>query len=45
MRRTVLAAAVALAAGVGAFAQGGRPASPAGTAATEVQGKYDTSGA
>src|SRR5262245_56771867 len=26
------------------LAQGGRPASPAGTAATEVLGKYDTSG-
>jgi hypothetical protein len=28
-----------------AFAQGNRPASPAGTAATEIGGKYDTSGA
>jgi hypothetical protein len=26
------------------LAQGGRPASPAGTAATEVLSKYDTSG-
>jgi hypothetical protein len=37
--------AVALAAGASLIAQGNRPASPAGTAATQVQGKYDTSGA
>ena len=45
-RNVVLAAAVvALALGAGPLAQGNRPASPAGTAATQVQGKYDTSGA
>ena len=37
--------AIALGLGAGLIAQGNRPASPAGTAATEVQGKYDTSGA
>jgi hypothetical protein len=46
MSRTLIAiAAAALAMTVGLFAQGGeRPASPAGTAATQVGGKYDTSG-
>jgi Protein of unknown function (DUF2911) len=37
--------AVAVAASAALTAQGNRPASPAGTAATQVQGKYDTSGA
>jgi hypothetical protein len=46
MTRKVLAvAAAAFAASTVMMAQGNRPASPAGTAATEVQGKYDTSGA
>ena len=46
MTRALLATtAVALACGAGLIAQGGRPASPAGTAATQVLGKYDTSGA
>jgi Protein of unknown function (DUF2911) len=46
MTRTLMAAsALVLGVGAAALAQGGRPASPAGTAATEVQGKYDTSGA
>lgn len=46
MTRTLMAAsALVLGLGAAALAQGGRPASPAGTAATEVQGKYDTSGA
>jgi hypothetical protein len=38
-------AAVAFVAGAGLIAQAGRPASPAGTAATEIGGRYDTSGA
>src|SRR6476660_2422635 len=42
--RLIAAGAVALACSVVTMAQGGRPASPAGTAATEVGGKYDTSG-
>src|SRR5580765_1594292 len=42
--RLIAAGAVALACSVVTIAQGGRPASPAGTAATEVLGKYDTSG-
>jgi len=42
--RLIAAGAVALACSVVTMAQGGRPASPAGTAATEVLGKYDTSG-
>ena len=42
--RLIAAGAVALACGVVTMAQGGRPASPAGTAATEVLGKYETSG-
>src|SRR5436190_4561388 len=46
MKRTVIATgAAALVFGAALFAQGGRPASPAGTAATEIGGKYDTSGA
>ena len=46
MTRTLMtASALVLGLGAAALAQGGRPASPAGTAATEVQGKYDTSGA
>jgi DUF2911 family protein len=46
MTRTVIAtAAAALALGAALAAQGGRVASPAGTAATEIGGKYDTSGA
>jgi DUF2911 family protein len=44
MTRTLLAAAVAVALSGGLLAQGNRPPSPAGTAATQVQGKYDTSG-
>ena len=35
----------ALVLGAGLLAQGGRPASPAGSSATQVGGKYDTSGA
>ena len=42
--RVFAASAIVLAFGAGITAQGGRPASPAGTAATEVLGKYDTSG-
>ena len=42
--RVFAASAIALAFGAAIAAQGGRPASPAGTAATEVLGKYDTSG-
>jgi hypothetical protein len=46
MTRNVLAvAAVALVMSAGLIAQGRRPASPPGTAATEIGGKYDTSGA
>jgi DUF2911 family protein len=45
MRNVLAATAIAVAAGAGLVAQGNRPASPAGTAATEVLGKYDTSGA
>jgi hypothetical protein len=42
MTRKVFAiGTVALAIGAGLFAQGRRPASPPGTAATEVGGKYD----
>jgi len=48
-RRLIATGAVALAmaaAGAAVLAQGGgRPASPAGTAATEILGKYDTTGA
>src|SRR5580765_1974973 len=42
--RVFAASAIVLAFGAAITAQGGRPASPAGTAATEVLGKYDTSG-
>ena len=42
--RLIAAGAVALACSVVTMAQGGRPASPAGTASTEVLGKYETSG-
>ena len=46
MKRTLLATtSVALLSAGSLIAQGGRPASPAGTAATQVLGKYDTSGA
>jgi hypothetical protein len=41
MKNLIAAAAAVLATSGLLFAQGGRPASPAGTAATEVQGKYD----
>jgi len=44
-RKLMAASALALAASAGVLAQGNRPASPAGTAATEVLRKYDTSGA
>src|SRR3954449_6705244 len=44
-RKLLATAAVAFAVSAGVIAQGNRPASPAGTAATEVLGKYDTSGA
>ena len=40
-RRSTTAAAVAFAMSALMVAQGGRPASPAGTAAVEVGGKYD----
>jgi hypothetical protein len=43
MTRKLLAAAIALVTSGGLLAQG-RPASPAGTAATEIGGRYDTSG-
>jgi hypothetical protein len=43
--RLLATGAMALAIGATMWAQGGRPASPAGTAATEIGGKYDTSGA
>ncbi len=46
MMRTLTATlAVALAATVPVLAQGGRPASPAGTAATQIGGKYDAKAA
>jgi hypothetical protein len=45
IRKLMTAGAMTLAMGAFMFAQGGRPASPTGTAATEVGGKYDTSGA
>jgi len=43
--RLIATGAAALLFGAAILAQGGRPASPAGTAATEIGGKYDTSGA
>jgi Protein of unknown function (DUF2911) len=45
MRAYGWAAAAAVAWTAVAAAQGGRPASPSGTAATEVLGRFDTSGA
>lgn len=44
-RRLIVTGIAALAIGATALAQGGRPASPAGSSATQVGGKYDTSGA
>src|SRR5258708_23091993 len=41
MRKLTATLAVTLAAATFALAQGGRPASPVGTAATEIGGKYD----
>jgi hypothetical protein len=41
MRKLTATLAITLAAPAFALAQGGRPASPAGTAATEIGGKYD----
>jgi Protein of unknown function (DUF2911) len=41
MRKLVAGVALSVAMTAFVFAQGGRPASPAGTAATEVGGKYD----
>ena len=43
-RRLIATGAAAFAMSALVLAQGGRPASPAGTAATEIGGKYDTSG-
>ncbi len=43
--RAIATTAAALALSGAVFAQGGRPASPAGSSATQVLGKYDTSGA
>ena len=43
--RAIATTAAALAVSAAVFAQGGRPASPAGSSATQVLGKYDTSGA
>ena len=43
-RKLMAMGTTTLAMGALMFAQGGRPASPAGTAATEIGGKYDTSG-
>jgi hypothetical protein len=43
--KVLASAAVALAMSAGLLAQGRRPASPEGTSATEIGGKYDTSGA
>ena len=40
IRRVITLAAMAVAANTSVFAQGGRPASPAGTSATQVGGKY-----
>jgi DUF2911 family protein len=44
-RKTIAAGVLTLAFGAILAAQGGRPASPAGSSATQVGGKYDTSGA
>src|SRR5256885_12784458 len=43
--RLIATGVAALLLGATIVAQGGRPASPAGSAATEIGGKYDTSGA
>jgi Protein of unknown function (DUF2911) len=43
--RAIATTAAALVMSAAVFAQGGRPASPAGSSATQVLGKYDTSGA
>jgi hypothetical protein len=43
-RRLIATGAAAFAMSALVLAQGGRPASPAGTAAAEIGGKYDTSG-
>jgi hypothetical protein len=43
-RRLIATGAAAMAMTALVFAQAGRPASPAGTAATEIGGKFDTSG-
>ena len=40
-RRDIAAGVAALAIGATVFAQGRRPASPAGSSATEIGGKYD----
>jgi DUF2911 family protein len=45
IRKAMTASALIFGLTAAALAQGGRPASPAGTAATQVLGKYDTSGA
>ena len=44
-RRLMAAGVAAIAMTAFVVAQGGKPASPAGTAAVEIGGKYDTSGA
>ena len=44
-RRLMAAGVAAIAMTAFVVAQGGKPASPAGTAAAEIGGKYDTSGA
>lgn len=41
MKRTLIAMAIGLTTGTLALAQGGKPASPAGTAAAQVGGKYE----
>jgi hypothetical protein len=43
-RKLIAVCALALATSAFVFAQGGRPASPTGTAATEIGGKFDMSG-
>src|SRR2546430_15184998 len=43
--RLIATGVAALLLGATIVAEGGRPAGPAGTAATEIGGKYDTSGA
>ncbi len=44
-RKLIATGAMAIAMSAFVLAQGGRPASPTGTTATEIGGKYDTSGA